>query len=283
VGESPTRIFLVGYPRSGTSLLQSLLAGHRQLTTVPETFFFSRFRGARHWRQFLRRPEPAKRERLAELATLDRRLAPLPLMGSIPASLATPLSARFVAAMDDRAAAGGAGAWLEKTPGHLHRVRLIETHVEGAVFVHMVRRGTAAVLSLVDVTARNHQWGGPRSVDACAARWNLDIRTSYERRGHRGHLFVSYENLVADPSAVLVPLLAALGLGADRAQVDAMLSGYAEANAVLSRREPWKAGVAGTIADRNEARTGRLSARERERLGRDVSPGEDLVRRLDLF
>ncbi|MFT6629815.1 MAG: hypothetical protein ACJA1R_003098, partial [Flavobacteriales bacterium] len=36
-------IFVIGAPRSGTTLVQSLLAAHPQLTSVPETSFFSRF------------------------------------------------------------------------------------------------------------------------------------------------------------------------------------------------------------------------------------------------
>ena len=34
------RIFLVGAPRSGTTILQSLLAAHPKITSFPETKFF---------------------------------------------------------------------------------------------------------------------------------------------------------------------------------------------------------------------------------------------------
>ena len=34
------RIFIVGCPRSGTTLLQSLLAAHPQIHSFPETHFF---------------------------------------------------------------------------------------------------------------------------------------------------------------------------------------------------------------------------------------------------
>ena len=35
------RIFLVGVPRSGTTLLQALLAAHEQVTSFTESHFFS--------------------------------------------------------------------------------------------------------------------------------------------------------------------------------------------------------------------------------------------------
>ena len=37
------RIFVVGVPRSGTTLVQSLLAAHSQVTSFTESHFFSRY------------------------------------------------------------------------------------------------------------------------------------------------------------------------------------------------------------------------------------------------
>ena len=34
------RVFIVGVPRSGTTLIQSLLASHPQIETFPESHFF---------------------------------------------------------------------------------------------------------------------------------------------------------------------------------------------------------------------------------------------------
>lgn len=34
------RFFIVGFPRSGTTLLQSLLAAHPQIASFPESYFF---------------------------------------------------------------------------------------------------------------------------------------------------------------------------------------------------------------------------------------------------
>ena len=40
--EIQKRIFIVGCPRSGTTLLQSLLLKHNEITSFPESHFFSR-------------------------------------------------------------------------------------------------------------------------------------------------------------------------------------------------------------------------------------------------
>ena len=43
------RIFLVGCPRSGTTLLQSLLAAHPDITSFPESHFFRHLIDNRRW------------------------------------------------------------------------------------------------------------------------------------------------------------------------------------------------------------------------------------------
>ncbi|MGL4503377.1 MAG: sulfotransferase family protein, partial [Planktothrix sp.] len=43
------RIFLVGCPRSGTTLLQSLLAAHPQIASFPESHFFQSLAPAQPW------------------------------------------------------------------------------------------------------------------------------------------------------------------------------------------------------------------------------------------
>ncbi|MGL6135938.1 MAG: sulfotransferase, partial [Planktothrix sp.] len=58
------RLFLVGCPRSGTTLLQSLLAAHSQIASFPESQFFRCLLENRPpWRVKLRIPGRFARQR----------------------------------------------------------------------------------------------------------------------------------------------------------------------------------------------------------------------------
>ena len=203
---APGRTFLVGCPRSGTTLLQSLLFGHPDVISFPETFFFIHALN-----------DQGKLHRLGLASVGARRgLESLAQLGLIHpchrhrwAAVRTERSCAriFTAALDGAAARADNALWLEKTPSHLHRVAAIESYVPRAKFVHMVRRGTAVVASLYDVTHRHAEaWGGPRDIDDCARRWRHDVRLSLVHAGKPNHAFVAYEDLVADPDAVLMRL-----------------------------------------------------------------------------
>jgi hypothetical protein len=59
------RIFIVGYPRSGTTLLQSLLGAHKALATFTESELF--VRALRPWRYY--RPFHLRRGPIVSRAT----------------------------------------------------------------------------------------------------------------------------------------------------------------------------------------------------------------------
>ena len=53
------RLFVVGCSRSGTTIVQRLLAGHKDLISFPETAFFQRLAGDSELRMF--GPEQARK------------------------------------------------------------------------------------------------------------------------------------------------------------------------------------------------------------------------------
>jgi hypothetical protein len=274
----------VGFPRSGTTLLQSLLAAHPGVLSLPETFFFESFSVGRVDR-LIGRAGPRAPVRLAELPGLG-----IPLVGEdrlrwLPIGSARRLAKRFVASLDAAATAHGARLWLEKTPLQLHlrRVREIERYVDGAIIVHMVRAGLPAIASLVAVTRQYPDgWGGARSVEQCVNRWRGDAHVSIACADRPNHIFVSYERLIGDTPGTLGRLCERLGLGRDQAVLEAMLTGYGERSSRLVRDEPWKAGVATTIRDRNAERADLFSEAEREHLRAAIADEESRLRALPL-
>jgi LPS sulfotransferase NodH len=276
---APARIFLVGFPRSGTTLLQSLLAAHPDVLSLPETFFFVDVAPTgRRWR-LLGRTHRRARLRLAELEGHGLEVAAPGFREVLPVATVAPTVRRFVGSLDANALSRGRRAWVEKTPSHLHHLDTIERYVAQARVVHIVRDGVPAIASLCSVTREHPRpWGGTRALETCVERWRNDVRRSYACLGRPNHAFVSYERLVADPVAVMESLAAELGLRSDPATVGAMLAGYADASAGVVGDEPWKASVGAPIANRNGARAARMfSEQERRKIERTIAPETELL------
>lgn len=204
------RIFVVGCPRSGTTLVQTLLASHPRLVTLPETHFFAEL--PHRWRvgRLLGVASSSARGRLREIASsLDidasHETGWLRTVGA--------LSRDFAALLDRYARREGSGGWLEKTPYHLHRMAMIADHVTGARFCHVLRRGPQTVASLYAETQRNPEsWGGARGIEQCVGRWLDDAERSLSCVGDPAHVHVSYHELVEDPAAVVEEAWERLGL-----------------------------------------------------------------------
>jgi hypothetical protein len=272
-------VFIVGFPRSGTTLLQSLLAAHPDVFSLPETFFFDRLVPRRRRDRRLGRPGPRARSALAQLEHFGVPPAPARAGDGLPVGSIGRLAQRFAASLDAAASGAGKRCWVEKTPIHLHRVREIQRYLPDAQIVHMIRAGLPAVASLHAVTHEHpERWGGARSVEQCLDRWRGDLALSHRHVGERGHVFVSYERLVADTPSVVERLCARLGLRSDGPAVDEILGGYGDATDEVVRDEPWKSGVSTGIVNRNDARLAELfSDDERARLARAVAGDDDLL------
>lgn len=229
-------LFLVGYPRSGTTLLQAMLAAHPLIASVPETHFFAKL--------------VSKQRRLRRLGLTDRRQEAWGyLMAKQPGFLGKETVSRtpFVRAhaklfqrrLDAMAAASGARLWLEKTPRHLHHIAQIEHYLHGVRFIHILRSGADAIASLVDVTRRHPEsWGGRQPFDKLTRRWLDDVAISLDQTGRSNHHLCLYEDLIDDPERVLRGITGFLGLAFAPSMISNHGSTYAEigeTNAVWTR------------------------------------------------
>ncbi|WP_199099019.1 sulfotransferase [Dyella sp. ASV21] len=241
------RTFIVGCPRSGTTIVQALLARHPEVYTLPETAFFEQLYGDLDWRwgDTRAKREPRKwhhrlgltRKRVRELYVALRGQLPTPAARRFPTPwLRTGIDGRFIDLLDAAARAAGRNLWLEKTPNHLLYIPEIEAQLPDARFVHVVRRGTDVLASLADVYLRyeNDQAFGGGTVH-WARRWNRAAAIHGQHVGRPHHHFVFHDDLVQRPEVEWARLCAFLGL-----PLDARLDNACQQTIANLEHEPWK-------------------------------------------
>jgi hypothetical protein len=212
------RLFIVGCARSGTTLLQAMLAQHSRVLSLPETHFF--------WRAERsgvgRRLGVASRHAEAVLRRMTGELGRPDLAALIPKwSPFLRSHARAFCAMLDRVTIDtGRDVWLEKTPLHLMRLGTIARYVDGARFLHVVRDGRDVVASLYEAARREPDvWGQP-STERCIRRWNRDVAITLAHAREERHRVVVYEHLLTDARAELTSVCQFLGLEFEAAVLD---------------------------------------------------------------
>lgn len=251
------RLFLVGCPRSGTTLLQSLLSAHPQVFSVPESHLYSQL--SSHNR-VLRRLGIARRD---APETFSKVLVSLGLPPAKPRGVSVNFYLRQLAeALDKATLAEDKTIWLEKTPRHLYYLSDISRTLPGAKFIHVLRNGSDVIASLYEVTRQYPElWGGERSIDACINRWIRDVALSYRYQGKHNHVTVRYEELIAEPEACLRKLLAFLSIPF----AESMLTDYRRASGqVVASGEAWKASVQESIQDTRNRKFERVFTPEKQ-------------------
>ena len=261
--EQKTRLFLFGCPRSGTTLLQSLLAAHPQILSVPETHFFwymipiykEPWRKLLQWRQWLKVPRKGFKAQLENFFKDEINREDLLQNFSGLIFFRSQYTKKFIAILDELAESEGKKIWLEKSPEHIYHVDYIERLVPGAKFIHILRNGEDVVASLSDVTRKHPQsWGGKRwSLKLCIKRWLDAVEISRQNLDKPNHILVRYEELVENPQAELVRLCEFIGIEF----TDLMLQNYGSVAESLTFESGGRT-VARGITNRNSGKFQRL-------------------------
>ncbi len=231
------RFFLVGCPRSGTTLLQSLIVAHSQIASFPESKFFQKIIVSQSiYEKFNLAPFTARRVFNSFLEDIDspelKRLLPLNAI-FVPQYVNS-----FIKVLDTVTLQQQKTYWLEKTPEHLRRINAIEKLVDGAKFIHIVRNGVDVVASLYEMTQKYPQiWGQPRKLERYINRWESDVLISSCHLHKPNHLLVRYESLLADPSAALVEICEFMGVACEASMLQNRVNVTSK---LIRKREHWK-------------------------------------------
>jgi Sulfotransferase family len=231
-------IFVLGCPRSGTTLLQLMLHAHPRIAMPSETRFVLAAYSARNEFGDLR--EEGNRRALARWIVGQRQTLFYDLgldqdevveeIAAGPPTLGSALGAVFRA----YARRFGKPRWGDKRPGYYENIPALLRLFPDAQIVHLVRDGRDCVASLKtmpwfkqDVHAAISTW--VEAIASCrrAARW-LPADAYHE---------LQYEKLVADPANQLAALCEFLGEDYD----PAMTEPHKIAQATLPERQIWHA------------------------------------------
>jgi len=194
--------FVVGHHRGGTTLLQSMLSTHSQITVPPETQFFLEVWPRRERLGDLRDAEARKRVvqflRSPDCSIRDLKLEPEDVLASLrPLRRESPDYADlFAALLAAWARPRGKRLVGDKSPGHMHCVPLIAELYPRARFIASLRDPRAVVSSELAAA-----WGA-RSVDQIARRWRRVVERHLELERSLSpdrYMMLRYEDLVRHP------------------------------------------------------------------------------------
>jgi len=209
--------FIVGSPRSGTTLLRLMLDAHPQLAIPPETGFVPELARLRGTGTDLRAAFFARitRDQGLEGSWTDFALSAADLRAELDAIEPFDIAAGLRAFYRLYAARFGKPRYGEKTPLYGRHLRLIAGLLPEARFIHLIRDGRDAAVSL------RRQWFSPgRLIERQAWYWRRNIeRTRRQAAGCAHYLELRYEHLVTEPEAALRSVCGFLELDYDAAML----------------------------------------------------------------
>ncbi|MGD8485564.1 MAG: sulfotransferase [Chloroflexota bacterium] len=249
-------VFVVGGPRSGTTLLSAMLAAHSAFECGPETHFLSRWSHLpRSERDLILDPSDWPERATAYVCSLSLGKQPIyPMYGLEreeirawlavrPPSLATMLESLTA----QRALRAGALRWVEKTPRHLEVPELITEAWPGAHIVRIVRDPRDAAVSLTKVP-----FGTPSLLTNLSVLARMNEAAADFYRSSDVALTVRYEDLVSAPERELRRICTFVGVDYE----PGMLKDRSGATGVAAQHEWWKGDATGPL---DPSRSGRWS------------------------
>jgi hypothetical protein len=236
-------IFIVGVPRSGTTLLAALFAAHSKLSCGPETHFFRKLPisnlepliDAATW------PEQAveficsithnsfaesKKTRLIDKFQIDKKQVE-EYLKSKPPSIANVLAS----VTESNMLARKKNRWVEKTPDHIEYVHLIRKYFPRSPIIRIIRDPRDNALSLVKMP-----WG-PATIPEALFYWKrLDDSSKVFFQEDPLSYTILYEDLLLSLKEQLGKLCNFIGEEFEEGMLDTSQTG----KQLNSRNVPWK-------------------------------------------
>ena len=237
-------IFIVGVPRSGTTLLAAMLSGHSNLSCGPETGFFRKLAAINS--DDLIKPDtwPAaavdfiagikhsgftgyEEKRLLEKYQLEPKQIQAFLAQKSPS-----ISAALASVSEQYMTAIGKKRWVEKTPDHIQYLASLRKYFPVSPILHIVRDPRDVALSLTTVP-----WGAQSYFEALLFWKKLEADGSRFLATDNLNYQLRFEDLLLSPQETLIKVCNFI----DETFEDKMLDTSVTGKNVNSRQVPWKA------------------------------------------
>ena len=221
-------VFVVGCPRSGTTLLQRMLDAHPQLAVINET----------RWIDYWSRPGKGVRADGTVTEELVERLLDFPRFAefgldreelvALLDGTSSPTYPTFVARLFGLyGRARGKELVGDKTPRYVRSIPLLHDLFPNARFLHLIRDGRATALSIINwrkaaKLATTFPTWKEHPVATAALWWEWQVLLGREARSFLGpglYHETTYEALVAHPSGELESVCGFLDLPFDQAML----------------------------------------------------------------
>lgn len=205
-----TPIFVIGNPRSGTTLLRLMLTAHPNIGIPPESGWLVELYNKYHQQELAgNMVEDFVDDLLGvpkiEEWQLDREglLARLQCLGPISYGAAADQIYRFYLEKQ-----GLKIRWGDKNNYYLNHIEKLVTLFPEAQFLHIVRDGRDVACSYRDLAQETGRYAPtlPSGICEAALHWTKNvnrIEKSFARIDSRGSFTIRYEDLVNDPEATL--------------------------------------------------------------------------------
>ncbi len=230
-------IFVVGVPRSGTTLLQAILTTHPSIISIPETHVF-RFIDDFKWKDVSRTDQDERRQLVERVSTrmpgligAANKTDLLSMTGEV--ALHTFVRQLFLKlALQYNPTYSDQHILLEKTPAHLLHLSTIKQLFPKSKIVHIVRFPPDVISSVQD------SFGKVNSLIARSRLWKKGIEhgVKLKRRLPEDLYEIKYEDIVEGPEC-LVDLFQWLGLDFEEANLMSLSEKY---RGLALRHETWK-------------------------------------------
>jgi hypothetical protein len=274
-GRSNPFVFIVGCPRSGTTLLQRIVGAHPDVVVCDETFWVVYY----YKKRLGLTPEGLVTPELAGRLFEYYKFYRMKLGHDEVARLARPGQpyAEFVTGLFDlHAEVRGKPLVGDKTPDYVRNLPTLHALWPQARFVHLIRDGRDVALSAINWKRKAARLAGLYStwgehpVTTAALWWEWHVRLGRQAGvalGPGRYLEVRYEALVARPAQECARLCAFLGLPYDDAMLrfhegrchgDSGLDAKTAWQPITPGLRDWRTQLAAADAERFEAAAGEL-------------------------
>ena len=187
-------VFVVGAPRSGTTLLQTLIASHSQFCTYQGESNLFTWKNIFYRRNHLGLDPDFVRKQLKQAGSLV---------------------SFFDACVAEFRAQNGERRFVEKTPQHIRHLSFMTRKFPESKILHIHRDGRDCFCS-----ARTARIPRGEDVSQFANYWRSCIRSRIACTRDQSILNVSYEELTADPHKIMKAIMQFIGDELEEGQVD---------------------------------------------------------------